>query len=122
MRIIAEWYGSQMSVGRLLSVEEYLNTSYSPDMEFRTACSASELDPPPSGLAPPDPARRRNAGLVNRARLPVHVVHQQVLTERVRGREIGLPAADLRHLLDEVHQSVIARQHKRVDQNSLLLT
>jgi Uma2 family endonuclease len=34
-RIIAEWYGMDMSVGTLLSVEEYLNTSYSPDMEYR---------------------------------------------------------------------------------------
>src|SRR5437762_2335461 len=35
MRIIAEWYGMDMSVGTLLSVENYLNTSYSPDMEYR---------------------------------------------------------------------------------------
>src|ERR1700731_2594451 len=40
--------------------------------------------------------------LVNRARFAIHVIHQQVLPEIVRRREIGFAAADLGDLLNEI--------------------
>ncbi len=40
--------------------------------------------------------------LVDRAGLAVHVVHQQILPERIRRREIRLAAAELGDLLDEL--------------------
>src|SRR5687768_15595828 len=44
--------------------------------------------------------------------LPVHVVHQDVLPERIRRREIGLAAADGGDPPDKSHQIVVARQHE----------
>src|SRR6478752_6875575 len=49
---------------------------------------------------------------VNGPRLLVHVVHQHILPERVRGREIRLAMADLRDLADEADEIRIARQHE----------
>ena len=54
-------------------------------------------------------------------RLAVHVVHQQILAQRVGRGEIRLAAADLGHLLHEIHQAVIAGQHEGIDQDPLLL-
>ena len=45
---------------------------------------------------------------MNRPRLAVHVVHQQVLAQRVGRGEIRFAAAQLGHLLDEIHQAVKA--------------
>ena len=39
---------------------------------------------------------------MNRARLPVHVIHQQVLPQIVGCREVGLAAAQLGDFLDEL--------------------
>src|SRR5215467_3597868 len=51
-------------------------------------------------------------------RLPRHVVHEKVLAQRIGCCEIGLATAHLRHLLHEVHQTIIGSQHKGVDQDA----
>ena len=51
-------------------------------------------------------------------RLLVHVVHQHVLAERARRREVRLAVADLGDLADEAHEVVVAREHERVDQDA----
>src|SRR5437879_6012335 len=40
---------------------------------------------------------------MNRPCLAIHVIHQQILPQRVRRRKIRLSTAQLRDLLDEVH-------------------
>ena len=57
---------------------------------------------------------------MNGSRLPVHVIHEQILAERMRRGEVCLAPANLSHLLDETNQIVISRQHERVDENPLL--
>src|SRR5690349_17256789 len=59
--------------------------------------------------------------LVDRTCLAIHVVHQQVLPQRVWRGEVRLAAAELGNLLDELHQAVIAGQHEGVDQDALAL-
>src|SRR3989442_5553133 len=49
----------------------------------------------------------------------LHVVHQQILAESVGRGEIGFAAAELRPLLDEVHQAVVRGEHEGVDQNAV---
>src|ERR1700737_3594212 len=56
--------------------------------------------------------------LVNRLRLARHVIHQQILAERVGSREVGLAAAHLSYFLNELHQSVVRRQHEGVNQHA----
>lgn len=58
---------------------------------------------------------------MHRPRLPVHVIHQQILPQIVRGGEVRLAAADFGDLLNEVHQPVVAGQHEGIDQDALLL-
>src|SRR5450755_4425674 len=41
--------------------------------------------------------------LVDGLRLPRHVIHQQILAQRVRCGEVGLAAAHLGHFLDELY-------------------
>src|SRR5262245_46326055 len=52
---------------------------------------------------------------VNCLRLLVHVVHEHVLSERVRRREVRLALADLGDAADEAHQIVVAGEHERID-------
>src|SRR5207244_2548341 len=52
--------------------------------------------------------------------LSVHVIHQEVLPEGVRSREVRLATANLRHFLDKTDQVVVAGQHEGVDEDSLL--
>ena len=54
-------------------------------------------------------------------RLAVHVIHQEILPQVVRRGEVRFSAAQLGHLLDELHESVIAGEHEGVDQDSLAL-
>src|SRR5438105_10174319 len=63
---------------------------------------------------------RRALTLMDRLGLLVHVIHQDVLTERVRRREIRLPFTDLGHSPDEAHQIVIPREHEGVDHDPAL--
>jgi hypothetical protein len=58
---------------------------------------------------------------VDRPRLAVHVVHQEVLAQRIGRSEVSLAAAQFRHLLDEVDQPVIAGQDEGVAQDALAL-
>src|SRR5688500_11935512 len=51
---------------------------------------------------------------VDRFRLAIHVVHQDVLAERVRRGEVRLAATDGRHPAHERDQVRIARQHERI--------
>ena len=44
---------------------------------------------------------------MNGPRFARHVVHQQVLAESVRGREVGLSAAHLRDFLNKLNQPVV---------------
>ena len=53
-------------------------------------------------------------------RLLVHVVHQHVLPERVRRREVRLTFANLRHPADEADQIVVAGEHERIDHDAAL--
>src|ERR1700728_3173517 len=55
------------------------------------------------------------------AGLAVHVIHQQILPERMGRCEIRLSPAQLRNLLNKVDQAVIAREHERIDDDALLL-
>ncbi len=59
--------------------------------------------------------------LMNSSSFAVHVIHQQILTEIVRRREVGFAAAEFRHFLHKVDQTVIASQHESIDQNALPL-
>src|SRR5262245_44150173 len=61
---------------------------------------------------------RRSDTSVNRFGLLVQVVHQHVLPERVRRREVGLPLADLRHAPDKAHEIVVAGEHEGVDHDA----
>src|SRR5450759_5208691 len=56
---------------------------------------------------------RTGSLLVNRLGLPRHVIHRQMLPERVWRREAGLAPAHLRHFLNKLHQPDIRGQHKR---------
>jgi len=56
--------------------------------------------------------------LVNVARFFLHIIHQQILAEGVGSGEIRFAPTEFRHFLHEVDEAVVARQHKRVDQNS----
>ncbi len=47
-----------------------------------------------------------------------HVIHEQVLSKRIRCGEVRLSSAHFRDLLHKLHQPVITRQHKSVNQNS----
>ena len=62
----------------------------------------------------------RDRTLVNGLRLLVHVVHQDVLAERVRRREVRLALADVGDAAHEAHEVVVARQHERVDHDAAL--
>src|SRR6266545_5808731 len=62
----------------------------------------------------------QSAVSVNRLRLLVHVVHQDVLAERIRRREVCLALADVGHPPNEANQVVVARQHERVDHDPAL--
>ena len=57
---------------------------------------------------------------VYRSGLPAHVIHQHILSERVRRREVRLAAADLGDLADEAHEVVVAGQHERIDHDARL--
>src|SRR5262249_34085750 len=63
---------------------------------------------------------QRSAISVNRLGLLVHVVHQHVLPERVRRREVCLALADVGDAADEAHEIVVAGQHERVDHDAAL--
>jgi hypothetical protein len=52
---------------------------------------------------------------VNRFSLPRHVIHQQILPERVGGGEVGFAAAHFAHFLHELHQAIIRREHEGID-------
>jgi len=59
--------------------------------------------------------------LVDRLGFAGHIVHQQILAERIWGGEIRLSAAHLRNLLDKLNQAIVAGQHEGVDENSRAL-
>src|SRR5271155_1662325 len=61
--------------------------------------------------------RRAAAKLMYCLRLPRHVIHQQILPERIRRCEVCLAPAHLRHFLDELHQPVIRCQHESINQH-----
>jgi len=69
-------------------------------------------------VAPSNNTSRVVTVLVNRLRLPRHVIHQQILPERVGRRKVGLATAHLGYLLDELHQAIVRRQHERIDQHA----
>jgi hypothetical protein len=56
--------------------------------------------------------------LVDRFRLPRHVIHQQILAQRIRRGEVSLPAAHLRDFLNELNQAVVRGEHKSVDHHA----
>src|SRR5580698_4332569 len=56
--------------------------------------------------------------LVNRLFLPRHVIHQQILAERVWSGEVGFASTHLRYFLDELDEAVIRCQHEGVDQDA----
>src|SRR6187551_2055719 len=62
--------------------------------------------------------RGRSSSLVNSPGLLVHVVHQHVLAERPRRREIRLAVANLGDLADEADEVMIACEHERVDEDT----
>src|SRR5438477_9538620 len=62
----------------------------------------------------------KSAISVNGLGFLVHVVHQHVLTQSVRRREIRLPFADLGDPPHETDQVVIACEHERVDHDAAL--
>src|SRR5882672_12291261 len=64
--------------------------------------------------------RSDTAHLMNRLRLLVHVVHQDVLPERVRRREVRLALADVGDAAHEAHQIVVAGEHEGVDHDPAL--
>ena len=49
---------------------------------------------------------------MNRPRLAIHIVHQQILPEVYGRREVRLAAAKFGDLLNELHQAVVARSMK----------
>ena len=51
--------------------------------------------------------RVEKANLMDGFRLPRHVIHQEILAERVWSSEIGFAAAHLSHFLDKLNQAVI---------------
>lgn len=53
-------------------------------------------------------------------RLLAHIIHQQILAQRVGSREVGFAATDLRHSLDEIDEVVIPGQHEGVDEDARL--
>src|SRR5438552_15782012 len=55
----------------------------------------------------PAAACRASHGLTDMLHLFLHVVHQQILPERVGSGEVGFTATNFRYLLHEVHQAVI---------------
>src|SRR6185436_15900859 len=59
-------------------------------------------------------------GSVNRLGFLVHVVHQDVLAEGVRGSEVRLALADVGDAADEADQVVVAREHEGVDHDAAL--
>src|SRR5271154_2728201 len=61
--------------------------------------------------------RALETALVDVAGLAADVIHQQILSESVGRREISLAAAKLRHLLHEMDEAIIARQHESIDQD-----
>src|SRR5712671_1534298 len=63
---------------------------------------------------------KSSAMSVNSLGLLVHVVHEDVLAERVRRREVRLALADVGDAAHEAHQIVVARQHERVDHDAAL--
>src|SRR5262250_2137381 len=52
------------------------------------------------------------------ASFPLHVIHEQVLTKRVRRGEIGFASTHLRDLLHKVNQAIVTRKHKCIDENA----
>src|SRR5438045_9051923 len=52
--------------------------------------------------------------LVDCLRLLVHVIHQDVLPERVRRREVRFAFANVGDAADEADQIVVSREHERV--------
>src|SRR5688572_24297793 len=66
--------------------------------------------PPPSALRPPSSA--------DLPRLPLEEIHENELAERHRRREVRLAAADRRHVLHELDQRSVPREHERVDHDS----
>src|SRR5690349_6081069 len=59
--------------------------------------------------------------LMNRLGLAIHVIHQDVLAERVRRREVCLSTADRGHPSDERDEIGIPRQHECIDHDARLL-
>ena len=47
-----------------------------------------------------------------------HVVHEEILAERVGCGEIGFAAAHFGDFLDEVDEAVVAGEHEGVDEDS----
>ena len=54
-------------------------------------------------------------GLVDGPRLSRHIVHEEILAERVRCGEVGLAAAHLGDLLHELNQAKVGSEHKGID-------
>ena len=50
---------------------------------------------------------KRQLFLMNGLHLARHVIHQQILAERLGSGEVGFAAAHLRDLLDKLHQAII---------------
>ena len=65
-------------------------------------------------LAPRNCAVRSMDGLG----FPRHVIHQQILAQRVGRGEVGFAAAHFRDFLYELHQPIIGSEHERVDQHA----
>src|SRR5665213_2412026 len=61
---------------------------------------------------------RQPRPLIHMLRPPRHEVHQQIIPQCLRRRKVRLPTAHRGHLLHELHQRKILRQHERVDHDA----
>ena len=55
---------------------------------------------------------------MNRPGLTRHVIHEEILAEVVRSREVSLTFAHLRNFLDEIDERVVAGEHECIDHNA----
>ena len=52
-------------------------------------------------------SREFGMGLVDGSGFALHIIHQEVFAQRVRGGEVGLAAAHFGDLLDELHEAEV---------------
>ncbi len=60
--------------------------------------------------------------LVDLLGLPGHVIHEEILAERIGRGEVSFAPAHLRDFLDEVNERIVAGEHKSVDHDAGALT